>query len=344
MNVLLTGLPSFAARKMCEELLRAPARTRVLAVVPAAERAEADAMLDELTLDERGRVQLIEGAPTSIDLGLSGAELSTLVPQVDVIHHMASDPADPEQGARAAREIAEVAALAPSLRLLVHHSSVSVFGDRTGHVLEEDVPSGALGRAERVMRERMKDLPIAIVRPTFVVGDSTTGEMGPLSGPHFLILLIVTSPADFPLPLPGRGDGAIDLVPIDYVVRAARLLGESPAARGRTFHLADPSPPTIRRVFELVAAAGGRRGPRGFLPANLTKALLKTPGLDRLARSPRAFLDALATPVLYARTNTAELLGDVACPPFESYVERLVEHVQQRLRDRRARDEEDPLG
>ena len=29
-------------------------------------------------------------------------------------------------------------------------------------------------------------------------------------------------------------------------------------------------------MFDLVATAGGRRSPRGFIPANLTKALLRT--------------------------------------------------------------------
>jgi hypothetical protein len=100
-------------------------------------------------------------------------------------------------------------------------------------------------------------------------------------------------------------------------------------------------------VFELVASAGGRRTPRGFIPANLTKALLRTPGIDRLAKSPRAFLDALATPVSYSFASTSELLADtdVRCPPFESYVEGLVEYVQHRLREKRARDAEvhDPL-
>jgi hypothetical protein len=40
---------------------------------------------------------------------------------------------------------------------------------------------------------------------------------------------------------------------------------------------------------------------------------------------------------------------DIRCPPFESYVEGLVEYVQVRLREKRARERdavevEDPLG
>jgi hypothetical protein len=104
----------------------------------------------------------------------------------------------------------------------------------------------------------------------------------------------------------------------------------------------------VKRVFELVAAAGGRRAPRGFISANLTKALLRTPGIDRLAKSPRAFLGSVATPVTYSFANMTEVLAetDIRCPPFESYVDGLVEYVQGRLREKHVREIEevrDPL-
>jgi nucleoside-diphosphate-sugar epimerase len=362
--VLLTGFPSFAARRMCEELVKGERRTFVHAVVRPAALAEAQAVLDGLPLEQRQRVNLVEGDVAAMDFGLSGAELAKLMPQIDVIHHMAQVShlgADRDLAKRVnvggAREAVEIAGLCTSLKCLVHHSSAQVSGDRTGLVLESELDKGqsfrnvveeTIARGERVARARMRDLPIAIVRPTTIVGDSQTGEVERFDGPYFLILLIVTSPPDFPLPLPGRGDSPLHLVPVDYYVRAALAIGRDPRAAGRTFHVGDPSPPSLRRTFELVAAAGGRRGPRGFIPANLTKALLRTPGLDRLAKSPRAYLDALATPVTYSFANTAELLAetDVRCPPFEGYVEGLVEYVQHRLREKRARevvDIDDPL-
>ena len=364
--VLLTGFPSFAARKMCEELVRGPERTLVHAVVRSQSREEAEGALDGLPLEQRRRVNLVEGDAAAMDFGLSGSELKALAPEIDLIHHMAQVSylgADrklaTQVNVNSAREVLEVASQCTSLKNLVYHSTAQVSGDRTGLVLEDELDKGqsyrnvveeTLARGERIVRSKMGKLPISIVRPTIIVGDSQTGEVDRFDGPYFLILLIVTSPPDFPLPLPGRGDTHLNLVPIDYVVRAAKMLGRDPRAPGRTFHVGDPAPLTVRRVFELVAAAGGRRTPRGFIPANLTKALLRTLGLDRLAKSPRAFLDALATPVSYSFANTTELLADsdVRCPPFESYVEGLVEYVQHRLREKRARDREggefeDPL-
>ena len=362
--VLLTGFPSFAARKMCEELVQSGARTLVHAVVHpkfASEAAEARAALP---LEQRERVHLIEGDAAAMDFGLSGAELRSITAEIDRIHHMAQVSylgADRKLAESVnlggARELLEVAAACSSLKCAIFHSTAHVSGDRTGLVLEGELEKGqqfrnvveeTLARGEKMVRAAMKRLPIAVVRPTIVVGDSKTGEVDRFDGPYFLILLIVTSPPDFPLPLPGRPESSLHLVPVDYYVRATCAIGRDPRAPGRTFHVGDPAPLTAKRVFELVAAAGGRRSPRGFIPTNLTKALLRAPGIDRLAKSPRAFLDALATPVSYSFANTSELLADtdVRCPPLESYVEGLVEYVQHRLREKRARDSEveDPLG
>jgi len=362
--VLLTGFPSFHARRICEGLLDGT-RSLVHAVVAGKLAQEAGEALDALTLEQRSRVNLIDGDAASMDLGLSGAEWRALGAEVDRIHHCAQvsylgvERKSAEQvNVGGAREIIELARACKDLKALVHHSTAQVSGDRTGTVLEEDLDRGqsfrnvveeTKARAEKLMRAAMPRVPVVVLRPSVVVGDSQTGEVDRFDGVYLLILLIVTSPPDFALPLPGRGDAPLNIVPIDHVARAALALGRDPRAVGRTFHVVDPAALTVRKVFELVAAAGGRRAPRGFIPANLTKALLRTPGLERFAKSPRALLDTLGTPVSYASTNADELLAgsDVRCPPFESYVERLVDYVKLRLRERRARSEEqvhDPLG
>jgi thioester reductase-like protein len=364
--VLLTGLPSFTARTMCEEIVRTSPKTLVHAIVRAKFAADAREVLDALPLAQRSRVKLVEGDAAAMDLGLSGAEYKALAAEVDRIHHCAGvsyqgvDRSTAEHvNIGAAREVLELAAACSRLKCLVHHSTALVSGDRTGMVREDDLEAGqrfrnvieeTKARAEKRMRAAMKRLPIAVVRPSMVVGDSKSGEIDRFDGPYLHMMMIVTSPSEIALPMPSRGDAPLNLVPADHVARAARAIGLDPRSPGRTFHVVDPAPQTARRVFELVALAGGKRMPRGFIPANITKALLRTPGLERFAKSPRAFLDALATPVTWTTTNADEILeaANVRCPPFESYVEKLVEYVQVHLREKRARRElaeiEDPLG
>jgi thioester reductase-like protein len=365
--VVLTGLPSLLARAVCIEILRSDPGAHVEAVVRTKFVEEARAVLDELPAAQRKRVHVLEGDAAAIDLGLSGAERRALARDATLIHHCAQvtylgvDRKTAEHvNVGGAREAVELAASCENLRCLVFHSTAHVSGNRRGLVLEAELEAGqsfrnvveeTKARGEKIVRGAMGRLPIAVMRPATIVGDSRTGDVDRFDGPYLLILLVVTSPPDLALPLPGRGDEALDLVPIDWVARASVALGRDPRACGRTFHLVDPRPLSARRVFELVARAGGRRGPRGSIPANLAKALLRAPGLDRIAKSPRAFLETLTTPVTYDARTADELLpslGVPACPPLESYVDKLVEYVQERVRQRRARDADveidDPLG
>lgn len=352
---LLTGMPSFRASRMLARVLSSEPRTLVYALVRADELRAAEQAIEALPKRARDRVVFLEGDPVAMDLGLSGAELRRLAGEVDRIHHVAQagyhsgDRVEAERlNVRGTHEILEVARLCTRLRCLVYHSTAWVSGDRTGVVREPDLDphatfrSAALetrARGEKIVRSAMDRLPIAVVRPATIVGDSTTGEIDGFDGPYLLVLLIVTSPAEIAIPLPARGDAPLNVVPIDYVVAAAHAIGRAPSAIGRTFHLADPSPLPARQIFELVARVAGRRSPRGYIPSNLTKALLRAPGLDRFAKSPRAFVEQLATPVRFDTSNADDVLAGtgISCPPFESYVEPIVDFVRRRVEERRER-------
>lgn len=353
--VLLTGYPSLVARAVCAELLSSDPATRVTAIVRRKFLAEARESREHMPAERRKRLRFLEGDAAAIDLGLSGAEWKALARDVTRIQHCAQvtylgvDRRTAEHlNVDGTMEILELARACDALECLVLHSTAQVSGNRRGVVLEDELEAGqgfrsvveeTKARAEKLARAAMDQLPIVVVRPSTIVGDSKTGEVDRFDGPYLLVLLVVTSPPELALPLPGRGDEPLNLVPIDWVARASVALGRAPEAIGKTFHLVDPDPPSARRVFELVARAGGRRGPRGSIPASLAKALLRAPGLDRIAKSPRAFLETLTTPVTYDTRNTSALLpglGVEPCPAFESYVDRLVEFVQERVRQRRA--------
>jgi hypothetical protein len=168
------------------------------------------------------------------------------------------------------------------------------------------------------------------------------------------VLLMLSTPVDLRVPLPGRGEIPLNLVPIDYVVDAGCAISCDPRSVGRTFHLVDPRPATARSVFERIARTLGRPSPRGSLPTQLASAVLRTPGLEKIAHVPRAFLEQLAVEVAYDDRNTRELLSGsgIRCPAFEQYVDVMVEYVRaQQVKakpsDRAVRELEeaaDPLG
>jgi nucleoside-diphosphate-sugar epimerase len=302
-----------------------------------------------LPAEAQSRLVFIEGAPTGMDLGLSGAEFRQLTREVDRIHHIAqASSIDVDRGTAhnlnitGTAEILEFARVSSNLQCLVLHSTAHVSGDRTGVVYEDDLAQGQSFHsevertrmlAEIMARRAMRDVPIAVVRPTTMVFGTDFGQNDRLDGLYLLILFVLATPQDLAIPFPGRGDTPLNIVPLEYVIRAAHAIGQHPSSAGRTFHLADPNPLSVRSVFDLVARAGGRRAARSHIPSNVAKALLRTPGIERFVRSPRAFVEQLTTQVRYDTRNTDQVLGatGITCPPFESYVVDLVTTVREHI-------------
>jgi thioester reductase-like protein len=350
--VFVTGLPSLLARLLVAEWLERG--VQVVSVVRAQAMEEAVAWAGGLPPKTRTKLVLLEGELTHIDLGLSGEELRRWTPRITRIIHTAqvtflggSREKVELANVGAAREVIEVAKLCPRLKCLVALSSALVSGDRTGVVRENELRAGqrfrnpveeTLARAEALFLDASVRLPVAIVRPSMIVGHSQTGEVDTFDGPYLFILLMLVAPPEFSVPLLGRGDAPLHIVPVDFVAKALVAVALDADSPGRTFHIVDPAPMPARRAFELVARAGGMRDPRGSIPANLAKALLRTPGLDRFVKNPRRVVDALVTSVWYDARNAEDVLQryELQCPPVESYVERIVQFARTRVQERRA--------
>src|SRR6185295_14368322 len=87
--LLVTGFPSLYGRKMVRHILTAEPGALVYAIVPPERAARAEAERDALDSLDRGRLQIVEGDASAMDLGLSGAEFRQLTREVDRIHHLA---------------------------------------------------------------------------------------------------------------------------------------------------------------------------------------------------------------------------------------------------------------
>ena len=345
-SVLVTGFPGRQpAVHLVRELAR-KGRRSVSCVVTEGRQERALELLDALPKTARSRVSLWVGDPRSIDLGLSGEEFRMLAERVEFIHHCASvtDPAGTKEEAagnvRAVAEILELAEVAPRLQRLVCWSSATVSGNREGFVKEDDLTDElgfrnpieeSLYKVERMLRESVEELPIVILRPALMVGDSATGEIEDLTGVYLLIRFLLSAPEDYRLPTPSRTGVRISAVPVDYAVRAGLRISEDARSIGRTFHIVDPKPVTVRHAMHLFAEATGRPTPREHDPLNLATALMRAPGLQRFTHTTRAFVDHLKTDVIYDDRNTRELLSGtgISCPELESYVDVMVARAQQ---------------
>lgn len=347
-EVLITGFPSFVVRRLTQELIALGDHVHLLVRHP--QRAEAEAFLQRCVAAAPAKMagtgRTLLGDVVLMDLGLGGAEVRRLLQDVEVIYHCAAIHPRNRRASEAARvniegtrSIVELALEAGGLRRFNFLSTAFVSGDRAGVVLESELESAQSFRtefdrtkfeAERLVRRAAADVPVTIFRPGLVVGDSQTGELAQGDDPYDMMLAFLNVPFNIAVPLPGRGDYPLNLVPVDYVARAMAALGRDPRAAGLTFHLTDPNPLPARRVLELLADHGNRRRPAGSIPAGLARRLLKLPGLKRIG-PPARFVDHFNQLVIYNTTNALRLLEGtgIACPPFESYVANLVTHLQR---------------
>ena len=344
--VLVTGFPAFTARRMALKVLAADPEAQVFLLVRAKFVDAARELARSLPPDQGRRLEVIEGDVCDMDLGLSGPEYRVLAGEVTSIHHMAGiyylgvDRATARRvNVQGTRGILELATEAVRLRRICHWSTASVSGKRRGVILEEELDEGqgfhnfyeeTKFEAEKLARAAQRNLPLTIFRPGVIVGDSGSGEIDKLDGPYYLLVLIATSAAQLRVPLPGRGTAPLHLVPIDFVIDAGYLLSRDERAAGKTFHLTDANPLPARRVYELVAELSQRKLARGFLPTGIARTLLRTPGIDRLARGPLSFLESFDKQCFYNSRHAAALLepAGIKCPPFDSYADNVVTFVR----------------
>jgi len=138
-------------------------------------------------------------------------------------------------------------------------------------------------------------------------------------------------------------------VPVDYVVDTIYVLSLHPDAANKTFHIIDPNPLSVRKVYELLAEKSGKRKPQRFqFSTGLAKVLLKIPGLEKLSRKHRQAIDYINTMSIYNDANTSKLLrgSNLMCPSFETYLDNLIDYVRNTLEAQRRQEEQasDPLA
>jgi nucleoside-diphosphate-sugar epimerase len=353
-HVVMTGYPGFIAKRLVRRLLADMPRARFTFLVEESRRAEAISDLASLPAAEQKRVHVTTGDVSRMDLGLAGTEIEALADVTHIFHLAAVQRVD------ASRELLEVVNVTGvrnviafakelhQLERLVHFSSCLVSGDRTGVITEDELDVGQRFhtfyeetklRGEKLMRAAMKDLPITVLRPSIVVGSSDTGEIDRFDDVYALAILVVASPVSVPLPLPGPGTAPLNLVPVDFLTKAAARLAVDPGAAGGTFHLVDPNPLSARHVYELIAKRAGKKVPKGTLTSSLAARILSLPGIDRLSRRRLPRLSAFDRFVVYNCAATLALLDGtgVACPRFDTYVDKLIGFVTDSMKAERAR-------
>lgn len=370
---LLTGATGFIGAEILRRLLAEPDR-RVYVLVRAPDERAAELrgrdVLFKLFLGDldataavRNRVHWIPGDLIHQNLGLSMAAREEICSECDeVIHAAASTDWDlPFEQANAvnyaglvalADVVAELGRGGRQARL-VHISTAYVAGPREGRIHPDDLSEAGSrfnntyeetkAKAERYLRQRMGELPVTVVRPSIVVGDSRTGRTFNFNVLYFPIKLLHRGL----LPIvPGRPTTRLDIVPVDYVCDATLALGRDPTAVGRTYHLTADDDAILLPVFSAaVARCLSERRPPGSPPIRPPRlvgpvvwgAVRRWVGW-RLTGRPKEQFQAfnlylpyiLANQQFDASATRQALAGTVAYPRIETYIRAMVEYAVTR--------------
>ncbi len=362
MSYFVTGATGFIGRNLVELLLEREGTVYVL--VREGSKGRLAELLNRWGADP-DRVVGIVGDLSEPRLGISDADVERLSGNVDHLFHLAAiyDMTANAETQRVAnvegtRHMVEFAEAVEAGR--VHMvSSIAAAGLYKGTWREDmfeeaqDVDTHPYFQtkheSEGVVRSECKR-PWRVYRPGIVVGDSETGEMDKVDGPYYFFKLIRRIRNTVPqwMPMPGVEGREINIVPVDFVVKAMDHIAHLDGLDGRAFSLTDPTPMTAGQVIDTFAKAAHAPQSAARLPASaigaiqplLKMAVSGMPLGDTIADAalsdlgiPRSVLVYVNYPTHFdSRQAEAALEGTgISVPPLEAYAGKLWDYWERHL-------------
>ena len=355
--ILVTGATGFIGRHLVQRLARRSLPVFVL--VRAKDGQTAEARLRDLEMAGEGIV-LLEGDATTPSLGLSSGEPRDVrfghVFHLAALYDMTASDEDLER--------ANVGGTRNLLSWLkergfdgcFHHvSSIAVAGKHKGDFKETDFSVGqgfahAYHRtkfeSEKLVREAGLSR-LRIYRPGAVIGDTRTGAADRIDGFYFGLAVVSALREMLPpwvrIPMPSLG--SLPLAPVDKVADAIDALAFAPGHDGKTFHVFDPSSPSLVQALDLASRVA--RGPR-LIENRMARKLASIPMLQMLQQTgtfkyyrsemarelglpdlameslPRAKFDT-------AQFEEASAAADVRFPPATEYIPLVWDYYAKNL-------------
>jgi thioester reductase-like protein len=327
--VLLTGATGFVGKEILHRFL--DRGRRVFALVRARDDDAAAGRLPR-----HARLTPVAGDIEQPRLGLPEPKAARLAEEVTTVLHCAASVSfdlSLEDSRRVnvdgTREVLELAERLPRLDRLSYISTAYVAGEPRRLFREHELDVGQRFRnayerskfeAEQMVRERAGGLPLQVLRPSIVVGDSRTGRTSSFNVLYGPLKAIARGAVPA---IPARRSSPVDIVPVDYVADRAVDLAEDGA--DGTFHLvAGRNATTVGRLLELASAHLGRKPP-AVLPPTAYHRLLH-PWLRRKYSGLRRM--EVYFPYFSMRVRFDDRrLGPA--PPVEDYFHRLVEFAER---------------
>lgn len=293
-----------------------------------------------------GRIEVLEGDVSLDGFGLKREAYEGLGEKIcHVLHCAAAARFDLElEDARKTNvggtvNVLDFARTCKGLERVDYIGTAYVAGRRKGIIKEDELDRGqqhnntyerSKFEAEKIVRERMSQLPIAIHRLSIVICDSRTGRASSYNG--FYRVLRMYSLGLLKM-LPGYPSSPLDLVPVDYVSDAVYSLSANRASLGRCYHLTAGlnKTTTLGEIRDLAGHHFGR-DPFALIPPEEFLAYVSQME-NRLSRGERDAVDEIR---LYLPYMSSELKFDnssalretgIEAPEVASYFGKMAEYI-----------------
>ncbi|WLR43102.1 SDR family oxidoreductase [Bacillus carboniphilus] len=347
MNIFITGFPGFISERLVEELIKDEDVDHIYLLVLSPMKQEAEKILAKLNIGDQ-QVTIVEGDITKKRLGIEEGLLHTLYSTVTHIYHLAaiydlSVPFDLayQVNVNGTKNMNDFVYSLERLTKYVYVSTAYVSGEREGTIYENELDQGQTFKnhyeetkyfAEKEVQTLVADgLPVTIIRPGIVVGDSRTGETAKFDGPYFILNMFRRSLLPFQPDLVSRKEVEFNFIPVDYLVKSLLVVGKDYQANGLTLHITHPNPKSIQYVLREMLKIYSGKDFKGKLPVQAAKQLVKNKNVRNRIGIQKEAIDYYLYDVHYNCQHAEEILKkhDVTCPEVQEFLPNLVEYYRR---------------
>ncbi len=360
----ITGVTGVLASEFLAEVITQIPNAQCWLLVRSADPEKAQRRIDNLLrylfTDENlmarasQNVQAICGDVGERRLGMTDSDWNVVSQTTHYIIHAAAETDLNAPLARATkvningvRNILQLAAACGSnLKRLLHVSTAYISGAKTGTIsteeLYEEVPPCdhyqlTKRKGELLLRAYLKTIPITIIRPTIIMGNSINGRCLKFRTPYYPLQQLYNR---IPLVLPVAKGGNLEMIPADWAAQVMLKMVLDPNTIGRCFHLSNGDKVMNNLeykhvVYEAFQAVGEARNVLHYLPFPLYR-LFVSPMLKKrgakgyaLDESARYYRNYATYKRVFDNSTTMALLNQyhLTPPEIEDYFPKVMSYA-----------------
>jgi nucleoside-diphosphate-sugar epimerase len=321
MNILILGATGFLGKYLVKEFSEVASKIYVVT------RNDNSNLFKQYS-----NVELVSGDITDLEIIKDSAKKNEILCECDLVIHAAAlydlkaEYADLYlHNVVGTQNVLNFIKKTSRLKLFYYISTIAIADEQSEFIDENSLPertdfadfySKTKYLAEKSVREFAKgkpSLPMRIIRPGAIVGDSITGEIGTINGPYYFLEVIKKFKhllKNIPIfPLSYNPNTELQFIPVDHVAHYIFLLitREQYARELKTYHLICIDPPKIEDFMKDISRELGIKTRFYPMASNKVFNFLVLPYLN----IPKEIIPFMFSKISYDKTLTLKDLPEL---------------------------------